>query len=238
MTEVEAVGKNLLIRFDNGLELRTHLRMNGSWHRYSPGERWRRPPARARLVLEVPGAVAVCFDAPVVELLETRAEGLHPALAGLGPDLLDPDLEAVSSVGGEALGEGPMPLQDPGLTADPGPSRPFGACATPRGRTAPSRRRCSTSAPWPASATSTRARSCSSSGSIRGLGCGTLTTPRSAGSSRPLVGCSWRTWTGAVVRDDGPVAPSGSRPTDTVPRQVSRCGSMAASGGPAAAAGR
>ena len=75
---VEAIGKNLLIRFDNGLELRTHLRMNGSWHRYRPGERWRRPPARARLVLEVPGAVAVCFDAPVVELFETRAETLPP----------------------------------------------------------------------------------------------------------------------------------------------------------------
>src|SRR4029079_13354498 len=64
---VEAPGKNLLIRFDGGLEIRTHLRMNGSWHRYRPGERWRRPPARARLVLEVDGTVAVCFDAPVVE---------------------------------------------------------------------------------------------------------------------------------------------------------------------------
>ena len=85
---VDSVGKNLLIRFDGGLELRTHLRMNGSWHRYRPGERWRRPPSRARLVLEVPGAVAVCFDAPVVELLETRAEALHPALGALGPDLL------------------------------------------------------------------------------------------------------------------------------------------------------
>ena len=86
---VEAAGKNLLIRFDNGLELRTHLRMNGSWHRYRPGERWRRPAARARLVLEVPGAVAVCFDAPVVELFETRAAAIHPTLARLGPDLLD-----------------------------------------------------------------------------------------------------------------------------------------------------
>lgn len=86
---VEAVGKNLLIRFDNGLELRTHLRMNGSWHRYRPGEPWRRSPGRARLVLEVPGAVAVCFDAPVVELFETRAEGIHPTIARLGPDLLD-----------------------------------------------------------------------------------------------------------------------------------------------------
>ena len=72
--------------------------MNGSWHRYRPGERWRRPPSRARLVLEVPGAVAVCFDAPVVELFEERAEALHPALGGLGPDLLAPDFDAAEAV--------------------------------------------------------------------------------------------------------------------------------------------
>jgi endonuclease-8 len=94
---VEAQGKNLLIRFDGGLELRTHLRMNGSWHRYRPGERWRRPPARARLVLEVDGVVAVCFDAPVVELFETRAESIHPTLSSLGPDLLKPDFDAAEA---------------------------------------------------------------------------------------------------------------------------------------------
>jgi endonuclease-8 len=42
--------------------------------------------------------VAVCFDAPVVELFEQRTESLHPALAGLGPDLLSPTFDA-----GEAL---------------------------------------------------------------------------------------------------------------------------------------
>ena len=94
---VEAHGKNLLIRFDGGLELRTHLRMRGSWHRYRPGEAWRRPPGRARLVLEVPGSVAVCFDAPVVELFEQRAAALHPALSRLGPDLLAPDFEAAEA---------------------------------------------------------------------------------------------------------------------------------------------
>jgi endonuclease VIII len=94
---VEAHGKNLLIRFDGGLELRTHLRMNGSWHRYRPGERWRRPPGRARLVLEVDGAVAVCFDAPVVELFESRTESLHPSLSRLGPDLLSPDFDAAEA---------------------------------------------------------------------------------------------------------------------------------------------
>ena len=39
-------------------------------------------------MLEVPGSVAVCFDAPVVELFEQRTEALHPSLSQLGPDLL------------------------------------------------------------------------------------------------------------------------------------------------------
>jgi len=110
---VESQGKNLLIRFDGGLQIRTHLRMNGSWHRYRPGERWRRPPGRARLVLEVDGAVAVCFDAPVVELFEQRAEGLHPGLATLGPDLLDPAFDAAAAA--EALRR----LRDPARAAWP-----------------------------------------------------------------------------------------------------------------------
>ena len=58
---VEASGKNLLIVMDTGLELRTHLGMHGSWHRYRPGERWRRPPSRARLGLEGPGGAARGF---------------------------------------------------------------------------------------------------------------------------------------------------------------------------------
>jgi len=95
---VDAVGKNLLIRFEGGLELRTHLGLHGSWHRYRPGETWRRPASRAALVIEVPGAVAVCFDAPVVELFEARAEPVHPVLSTLGPDLLDDDFEMAEVV--------------------------------------------------------------------------------------------------------------------------------------------
>ena len=94
---VDAQGKHLLIRFDGGLTLHTHLRMHGSWHRYRAGERWRRSPARAVAVIEVAGATAVCFDAPTVELMDARAVAIHPSLAGLGPDLLAerPDLEEV-----------------------------------------------------------------------------------------------------------------------------------------------
>ncbi len=98
VTVVEAQGKNLLIRFSNGLEIRTHLRMHGSWHRYRPGERWRLAPSRACLVLEVPGSVCVCFDAPVVELFEQRAEALHPSLSRLGPDLLKPPVDVDEAI--------------------------------------------------------------------------------------------------------------------------------------------
>jgi endonuclease VIII len=98
VTAVESAGKNLLIRLDNGLEVHTHLRMHGSWHRYRPGERWRRPASRARLVLEVEGSVVVCFDAPVVELFERRTEQHHPSLAALGPDLLAPQADLDEAV--------------------------------------------------------------------------------------------------------------------------------------------
>jgi endonuclease-8 len=95
---VDAAGKNLLIKFDGGLELRTHLGLHGSWHRYRPGETWRRPPSRAALVIEVPGAVAVCFDAPVVELFERRAEVVHPTISMLGPDLVSPNYDQAEAI--------------------------------------------------------------------------------------------------------------------------------------------
>jgi endonuclease-8 len=98
VTAIETQGKNLLISFSNGLEVRTHLKLYGSWHRYRPGERWRKPESRARLVLEVPGAVAVCFDAPTVEMFEQRTEVLHPSLSGLGPDLMKPEFDEAEAL--------------------------------------------------------------------------------------------------------------------------------------------
>ncbi len=92
---VSARGKHLLIDFSNDLTLHTHLQMHGIWHRYRPGERWHADAGAAVAVIETAAAMVVCFDAPTVELIETRALPLHPWLAGLGPDPLDPaaDLE-------------------------------------------------------------------------------------------------------------------------------------------------
>lgn len=91
--EVEARGKHLLIRCTGELTLHTHMKMTGSWHVYAAGERWRRPADEARIVLECGERVAVCFNAPVVEVLDRRAEHLHPALASLGPDVLRPPVD-------------------------------------------------------------------------------------------------------------------------------------------------
>lgn len=96
--DVSTHGKHLLITFDDGLTLHTHLGMTGTWHRYAPGDRWRRAPARAVAVVETAGCIAVCFDAPVVELLETRALAHHPSLARLGPDLLAPAPDLATAV--------------------------------------------------------------------------------------------------------------------------------------------
>jgi endonuclease-8 len=90
---VEANGKHLLIRFDSGHVLHTHLRMTGSWHVYSGDERWQRPASQAKVVLTCGERVAVCFNAPVVELLEPGAERNHPSLAGLGPDVLSKPID-------------------------------------------------------------------------------------------------------------------------------------------------
>jgi endonuclease VIII len=93
ITGIEARGKHLLVRTSDGLVLHTHQMMTGSWHLYAPGERWRKSPRAARVVLGVPGAVAVCFASPVVEVLDARGEARHPTLRRLGPDLCDPSAD-------------------------------------------------------------------------------------------------------------------------------------------------
>lgn len=91
---VESRGKHLLIGFDNGLTLRSHLIMSGSWHRYRPGERWRRPMREASAILETAESVVVAFNTPVVELLTDADLRGSRTLLELGPDLLAREFDA------------------------------------------------------------------------------------------------------------------------------------------------
>jgi len=99
---VSAHGKNLLIRFDDGRVLHTHLKMRGSWHVYRPGERFQRPEHQARVILEVPDALAVCFAAPTVRLLAANAAANDPYLSALGPDLIPEQFDREQAVTGLA----------------------------------------------------------------------------------------------------------------------------------------
>src|SRR5260370_38416765 len=48
---VHSMGKNLMIEFSGYLTLRPHLRMNGRWHLYRAGERWRHQRHEMRNVI-------------------------------------------------------------------------------------------------------------------------------------------------------------------------------------------
>lgn len=86
--DVASVGKHLFTRFDDGLSLHSHLRMDGAWHLYRPGMSWQRPAHQARAVLGTADRVAVGFALHDLELLATTEE--HRLVGHLGPDLLDP----------------------------------------------------------------------------------------------------------------------------------------------------
>lgn len=95
---VRSLGKHLLVELSGDLVLRTHMRMNGSWHVYRPGERWQRPRAAMRVVVETADFQAVAFDVPVAEFRTRDALARDPAVAGLGPDLLDPGFDEAEAV--------------------------------------------------------------------------------------------------------------------------------------------
>jgi endonuclease-8 len=90
---VDARGKHLLLRFAGGLTIHSHLRMSGSWGVYREGQRWRRSPRRAWLILRRAGLEVVQFDGPVLELLSEDRVRSDPRLAGLGPDVIGAEFD-------------------------------------------------------------------------------------------------------------------------------------------------
>jgi endonuclease-8 len=84
---VEAIGKNLLLRFDGGYVLRSHLRMSGRWRVVPRGTVH---AGRPWLVLRGAEHEGVLWGGPVLEL-QTRA------VSRLGPDILagPPDYDAM-----------------------------------------------------------------------------------------------------------------------------------------------
>lgn len=107
VSDVQPVGKHLMIRFDNGLALHTHMRMRGVWQVFPRGQKASRPDWQLKAMLETDDMVAACFAAPLVELI--RDEASH--VGHLGPDILSDDWDVRSvvkrarSLGSAAVGE-------------------------------------------------------------------------------------------------------------------------------------
>jgi endonuclease-8 len=108
---VSARGKHLLIAFSGDLVLRTHMRMNGSWHLYRAGIKWQRPARDMRVLVGAGDVEAVGFNVPVAELLTARELARHAQLNALGPDLLDPAFDPAEAArrmrarGSDAVGD-------------------------------------------------------------------------------------------------------------------------------------
>jgi endonuclease VIII len=81
---VEAVGKNLLLSFEGGLVLRSHLRMSGRWQVRPPGS-----PRRGRpwLVLRCTHHEALLWNGPVLELTARGTRRLGPDILAEPPEL-------------------------------------------------------------------------------------------------------------------------------------------------------
>ena len=91
---VDALGKHLLLRFEGGLTIHSHLRMTGSWRVLEVGRRWPRPARAAWLVIRRGDREVVQFDGPVLELMTEGRTRFDQRLTQLGPDILAPELDA------------------------------------------------------------------------------------------------------------------------------------------------
>ncbi|MFD6751983.1 DNA-formamidopyrimidine glycosylase family protein [Micromonospora gifhornensis] len=102
VTDCASRGKHLLIRLDEPTDaahwtLHSHLRMDGTWRVYAPGERWNARPAHLiRVVLSAATATAVGYHLHEVALLPTAEE--DRLVGHLGPDLLGTDWDPQEAV--------------------------------------------------------------------------------------------------------------------------------------------
>lgn len=89
VTSVVARGKHILLRTDAAYTVHSHFKMEGSWHLYRPGVRWRGPSFQVRAILTTEPWLAVGFRLGQLNVIKTQDE--HRLVAHLGPDVLGPD---------------------------------------------------------------------------------------------------------------------------------------------------
>jgi endonuclease-8 len=88
---VDAYGKHLFLRFEGGLTIHSHLRMTGSWRVVDLGAA--RPNRSTWLRIRRGEREVLQFNGPVLELMTDSRTRLDRRIAGLGPDILAPELD-------------------------------------------------------------------------------------------------------------------------------------------------
>ena len=90
---VDTRGKAMLTRFDNDLTLYSHNQLYGRWYTKPPGQE---PATRRtlRVALHTAAGSAFLYSATDVHVYTDADLAAHPFLARLGPDVLDPALDA------------------------------------------------------------------------------------------------------------------------------------------------
>jgi endonuclease VIII len=90
VTSVDAHGKHLFLRFEGGLVIHSHLRMTGKWRVREAGGS---PPPRTWLMLRRDNRQVLQINGPVLELMTAARARTDQRIAGLGPDILAPELD-------------------------------------------------------------------------------------------------------------------------------------------------
>ena len=92
VTGVEARGKHLMMHFENGRVVHSHMGMTGAWHIYPLGHTWYKPKSQAVLAMKTDGHDIVCFTPKQIRVMTERELQRDLYLQRLGPDLLGPPI--------------------------------------------------------------------------------------------------------------------------------------------------
>ncbi len=105
LVEADAVGKHLLIRFDDGRTVHVHLRLDGA---VVVGPVARQPAWQRRLELWLSSGRLTAVDVPVLGIVPTARES--DVVGHLGPDLCGPEPPDVEEVVARLTDQGDVPL--------------------------------------------------------------------------------------------------------------------------------
>ena len=105
LVEADAVGKWLLLRFDDDRTVYGHLRMDGRW---DLGRRSSAPEWKRRLEVEFESGWMTAVDMPLIGVVRTGDE--HDIVGHLGPDLCGPTIPDIDAIVGRLLRDPDRPL--------------------------------------------------------------------------------------------------------------------------------